>query len=249
MTGSADRHPAILGQSARIPTYGRYCRPRREAAAKPAIRCPLIVELPAGPLTNTPMRQPLTLHRSSRATGLKRLAKLGLLVALALLPITPRPVLAQEAWTEFKPDNGGFRIELPGSPKLEAVQPSPVTPNVRSYAARVIVNDHDLYMVRFDNIIKGHADVAEARFRRMRDFAVKIGSIESEEKTAVDSVPAMHFVIKSGVRVGPEIFLTLDVLLVPRDTQLLQILCPISPDRQNTSTIERIHKSLSLIGE
>jgi hypothetical protein len=43
------------------------------------------------------------------------------LIALGILTAVPAKVNAQ-SWEEYRPDGGGFRVEMPGTPKLETKQ-------------------------------------------------------------------------------------------------------------------------------
>ncbi len=43
------------------------------------------------------------------------------LIALGIVTAVPAKVNAQ-SWQEYRPDGGGFRVEMPGTPKLETKQ-------------------------------------------------------------------------------------------------------------------------------
>ena len=43
------------------------------------------------------------------------------LIALGIVTAVPAEVNAQ-SWEEYRPDGGGFRVEMPGTPKLETKQ-------------------------------------------------------------------------------------------------------------------------------
>ena len=58
------------------------------------------------------------------------------LIALGIVTAVPAKVNAQ-SWQEYRPDGGGFRVEMPGAPKLETRQSKAGTPD---YYATVAFN-------------------------------------------------------------------------------------------------------------
>jgi len=43
--------------------------------------------------------------------------------ALVLLPAAPLPAASRSGWAEVSPKDGGFAIEMPGTPKLDSKRP------------------------------------------------------------------------------------------------------------------------------
>ena len=50
------------------------------------------------------------------------------LIALGIVTVVPVKANAQ-SWQEYRPDGGGFRVEMPGAPKLETKQSKAGTPD------------------------------------------------------------------------------------------------------------------------
>jgi hypothetical protein len=100
------------------------------------------------------------------------------------------------AWKEYRNTEMGFRVEMPGTPKVEEQNGDPSDPFIRSVEAQVELNDMLLGVHSTENRA---ATSAEEQYKRQREEMVAGGMpVTREEARTVSGNPAREFIRESG---------------------------------------------------
>jgi hypothetical protein len=121
----------------------------------------------------------------------------GFLVAGASAMLAPTAARAQASiWQEYRRDDVGFRIEMPGEPKLKIEKGDPGDNWITSTNAQVRYQ-HELFDVSWTEF-KGIVAV-EDEYKRFRNMMTGAGyQIGEDIELTVSDVPAREFVIETG---------------------------------------------------
>ena len=109
------------------------------------------------------------------------------------------PVLARaqgSIWQEYRRDDAGFRIELPGAPRIRVQRGRPDNNWITTTGALVRFQNEifDVTSTEFKEIV-----AVEDEYTRFRDMMAGAGyQIEEDIPLTVDDVPAREFVIETG---------------------------------------------------
>jgi hypothetical protein len=100
------------------------------------------------------------------------------------------------AWKEYRNADMGFRVEMPGEPKVEEQTGDPSDPLVRSVDAQVELNDMILGVHSTENRA---ATTAEEQYKLLREgMAADSMPVTREEARTVSGNPAREFIRESG---------------------------------------------------
>jgi hypothetical protein len=100
------------------------------------------------------------------------------------------------AWREYRNTEMGFRVEMPGAPKVEEQNGDASDPFIRSVEAQVEFNDMLLGVHCTENRA---ATSAEEQYKRQREEMVAGGMpVTREEARTVSGNPAREFIRESG---------------------------------------------------
>ena len=103
---------------------------------------------------------------------------------------------AAAAWREYRNDEMGFRVEMPGTPKVEEQNGDPGDPFIKSVDAQVELNDMLLGVHSTENRA---AASAEEQYKLQREGMVAGGMpVTREEARTVSGNPARDFIRESG---------------------------------------------------
>jgi hypothetical protein len=121
----------------------------------------------------------------------------GLAAAAASFALPSTAVRAQTpAWREYRNTAMGFRVEMPGAPKVEEQNGDPSDPFIRSVEAQVELNDMILGVHSTENRA---ATSAEEQYKLQREGMVAGGMpVTREEARTVSGNPARDFIRESG---------------------------------------------------
>jgi hypothetical protein len=143
-------------------------------------------------------RDPPPVPGTSLAAGLS-LSRRGFLVAGAYASsvLGPEAARAQGAvWQEFRRDDVGFRIEMPGTPRIRVQKGNPTDNWTTSTDAQVRLQNQffDVSWTEFKNIV-----AVEDEYMRFRDMMIGAGyQIEEDVPLTLNDVPAREFIIETG---------------------------------------------------
>ena len=102
----------------------------------------------------------------------------------------------EDVWREYRRDDVGFRIEMPGEPKIRVQKGDPQDPWTTSTDAQVRYQ-HELFDVswtEFKDIVS-----TEEEYTRFRDMMTRAGyQIEEDIPLTPNDVPAREFIIETG---------------------------------------------------
>jgi hypothetical protein len=121
----------------------------------------------------------------------------GLAAATASVALFSTASWAQApAWKEYRNTEMGFRIEMPGTPKVEEQNGDASEPWTRIVSAQVELNDMILGVQCAENRA---ATSAEEQYKRQREEMVAGGMpVTREEARTVSGNPAREFIRESG---------------------------------------------------
>jgi hypothetical protein len=107
------------------------------------------------------------------------------------------PVLAQDSiWQEFRRDDVGFRIEMPGVPRIRVQRGRPDANWITSSGA-LVRYQHEIFDVTWAEF--KDAVAVEDEYKRFREMMAGAGyQIEEDIALTLDDVPAREFVIETG---------------------------------------------------
>ena len=109
----------------------------------------------------------------------------------------PELVRAQDSvWQEYRRDDAGFRIELPGAPRIRVQRGRPDNNWMTTTGALVQYQNEifDVTSTEFKEIV-----AVEDEYTRFRDMMAGAGyQIEEDIPLTLDDVPAREFVIETG---------------------------------------------------
>jgi hypothetical protein len=172
-----------------------------------------------------------------------RLCSFVVLVSLAFLAATA-PASAQQAWLEYRPPGAGFRVEFPGTPKLDSTDlQSRAGPIHLSYATyqngpdSTFVSTHTVYAA-----MPATAD-PQTLLGGARNGAVKgiNGKLREEKRLTVGGRPALLFTID-----GPDGTRVAVVLAVANGNNLYQAIAGMPAGQENSADVKRFLDSLAL---
>jgi len=117
--------------------------------------------------------------------------------ACASSVLGPKVVGAQgSVWQEFRRDDVGFRIEMPGAPRIRVQKADPVDNWITSTDAQVRLQNEffDVSWTEFKDIVS-----VEDEYTRFRDLMTRAGyQIEEDIPLTPNDVPAREFIIETG---------------------------------------------------
>jgi len=132
-------------------------------------------------------------------TATMNLSRRNFLVAGACASsvLGPKVALAQGGvWQEYRRDDVGFRIEMPGAPKIRARKGRPQDNWTTSTGAQVRYQDEifDVSCTEFNDIVS-----VEDEYTRFRNMMTGAGyQIEEDIPLTLNEVPAREFIIETG---------------------------------------------------
>jgi hypothetical protein len=117
--------------------------------------------------------------------------------ACASSGLGPKLARAQGSiWQEYRRDDAGFRIEMPGAPRIRVQRGRPDNNWITTTGALVRFQNEifDVTSTEFKEIV-----AVEDEYTRFRDMMAAAGyQIEEDIPLTVDDVPAREFVIETG---------------------------------------------------
>ena len=117
--------------------------------------------------------------------------------ACASSVLGPTAVWAQGSiWQEFRRDDVGFRIEMPGAPRIRVQKADPVDNWITSTDAQVRLQNEffDVSWTEFKDIV-----AVEDEYTRFRDMMTRAGyRIEEDVPLILNDLPAREFIIETG---------------------------------------------------
>jgi hypothetical protein len=122
----------------------------------------------------------------------------GAATALTSLSALSRAAQAEAAaaWREYRNDEMGFRVEMPGTPKVEEQNGDPSDPFIKSIDAQVELNDMLLGVHCTENRAASSAD---DQYKLQREGMAAGGmAVTREEARTVSGNPARDFIRESG---------------------------------------------------
>jgi hypothetical protein len=121
----------------------------------------------------------------------------ALAAASTSVDLVPRAAWAQApAWKEYRNNDMGFRVEMPGVPKVEEQNGDASDPFIRTVEAQVELNDMLLGVHCTENRA---AMSAEEQYKQQREGMVAGGMpVTREEARTVSGNPAREFIRESG---------------------------------------------------
>jgi hypothetical protein len=129
--------------------------------------------------------------------GTMNLSRRSLLVACASPVLWPKAARAQGSiWREYRRDDVGFRIEMPGEPKIRVQRGNPddnwITSN--DVQARYQNSFFDVSWTEFKHIVS-----VEDEYTRFRNMMTGAGyQIDEDIPLILNDVPAREFIIETG---------------------------------------------------
>src|SRR5215510_15189994 len=127
------------------------------------------------------------------------LSRRGFLLAGACASAGVRPELARaqgSVWQEYRRDDVGFRIEMPGAPRIRVQRGRPEENWTTSTGAQVPYQ-HEIFDVSWTEF--KNAVLVEDEYARFRDMMARAGyQIEEDIPLSLSDVPAREFVIETG---------------------------------------------------
>ena len=127
------------------------------------------------------------------------LSRRRLLVAGACASSGLGPMLARaqgDIWQEYRRDDVGFRIELPGAPRIRVQRGRPDNNWITSTGAQARYQNEifDVSWTEFKDIV-----LVEDEYSRFRDMMARAGyQIEEDIALTLNNVPAREFIIETG---------------------------------------------------
>jgi hypothetical protein len=127
------------------------------------------------------------------------LSRRNFLLAGACASSVLGPTLARaqdSVWQEYRRDDAGFRIELPGAPRIRVQRGRPESNWITTTGALVRYQNEifDVVSTEFKDIV-----AVEDEYTRFRDMMAGAGyQIEEDIPLTLDDVPAREFVIETG---------------------------------------------------
>jgi hypothetical protein len=117
--------------------------------------------------------------------------------ACASSGVGPKVARAQDSvWQELRRDDVGFRIELPGAPRIRVQRGRPENNWITSNGA-LVRYQHEIFDVTWTEFKDTVA--VEDEYTRFRDMMAGAGyQIEEDVALTLDDVPAREFVIETG---------------------------------------------------
>jgi hypothetical protein len=117
--------------------------------------------------------------------------------ACASAVLGPKVARAQGGvWQEYRRDDAGFRIEMPGTPKIRVQKGDPKDNWTTSTDAQVRYQNEifDVSWTEFKEIVS-----VEDEYSRFRDIMTRAGyQIEEDIPLTLNDVPAREFIIETG---------------------------------------------------
>ena len=117
--------------------------------------------------------------------------------ACALSILGPKLAHAQgDIWQEYRRDEVGFRIEMPGAPRVRVQRARPENNWITTTGALVRYQNEifDVVSTEFKDIV-----AVEDEYTRFRDMMAAAGyPIEEDIPLTLDEVPAREFIIETG---------------------------------------------------
>ena len=109
----------------------------------------------------------------------------------------PKVAHAQDGvWQEYRRDDAGFRIEIPGAPRIRVQRGRPEHNWITSSGAQVR-HQHEIFDVTWTEFKDTVA--VEDEYTRFRDMMAGAGyQIEEDIPLTLDDVPAREFIIETG---------------------------------------------------
>jgi hypothetical protein len=109
----------------------------------------------------------------------------------------PKPARAQASiWQEYRRDDVGFRIEMPGAPRIRVQRARPEN-NWITASGALVRYQNEIFDVTWTEF-KEAAEV-EDEYKRFRDMMAGAGyQIEEDTELTLDDVPAREFIIETG---------------------------------------------------
>jgi hypothetical protein len=99
-------------------------------------------------------------------------------------------------WQEYRRDDAGFRIELPGAPRIRVQRGRPDNNWITTTGALVHYQNEifDVTSTEFKDVV-----AVEVEYKRFRDMMAGAGyQIEEDIPLSLDDVPAREFIIETG---------------------------------------------------
>src|SRR5215475_2407415 len=117
--------------------------------------------------------------------------------ACAWSDLVPKLACAQgNIWQEYRRDDVGFRIEMPGAPRIRVQRARPENNWITSSGA-LVRYEHEIFDVTWTEFKDPVA--VEDEYTRFRDMMAGAGyQIEEDIPLTLDDVPAREFVIETG---------------------------------------------------
>src|SRR5262249_14839216 len=117
--------------------------------------------------------------------------------ACASSGLAPKLARAQAGiWQEYRRDDVGFRIEMPGAPRMRVQKGDPWDNWITSTDAQVRYQHEtfDVSWTEFKDIV-----LVEDEYSRFRDMMMRAGyQIEEDIPLTLNDVPAREFIIETG---------------------------------------------------
>lgn len=142
----------------------------------------------------------MSLHLTFGEQGWSRRRLVSALATLAAastsIDLVSTALAQTPAWKEYRNNDMGFRVEMPGAPKVEEQTGDASDPFVRSLEAQVELNDMILGVHVTENRA---ATSADEQYKRQREEMVAGGMpVTREEARTVSGNPAREFIRESG---------------------------------------------------
>jgi hypothetical protein len=133
----------------------------------------------------------------SRRRLMSVLAAAAASTSVVLVPTMARAEADEDDWQEYRRDDLGFRVEMPGEPKVEVKEEESKDILLRSTDALVDYDDDVLLNVHCSEY--RDAVSAEEEFRLFRAGMRLAGlAVTSEKARMINGVPAREFIRESG---------------------------------------------------
>src|SRR5215467_4512107 len=118
-------------------------------------------------------------------------------IGCAWSDLVPKLACAQGSiWQEYRRDDVGFRIEMPGAPRIRVQRARPENNWITASGALVRYQNEifDVTWTEFKEIV-----AVEDEYMRFRDMMAGAGyQIEEDIELTLDDIPAREFVIETG---------------------------------------------------
>jgi hypothetical protein len=168
---------------------------------------------------------------------------LSLLACGAFLFFGAVPAEAQE-WREYRPAGSGFRVELPGSPKIADTTPGAAA-NVSKYIIATVEPSATVAYLAIYSVFK--PGTLNSDPQKSLDGAVsglaKEGTVRSQKRFMYGTAPARHVIVDlANNQVG------VDLMTMSGNT-LIQIICVVPKGQETSPVIDRINKSFALVAQ